>query len=223
MTLTPKREIGSAGGSLPRRELPTGLRDGGGIFASETSGGQAIRCQTVQPAARLSANLRLLRRTRLCEADPSPGLWPPPFGLKGRRLNGQAKRLTYAKLECPMQDIHLQGGTCLRLFFNYEITNKHAVFRGSAAEPQLSILKSQISNLTSDFSIYLQKSAFRQKCWTFILFLIFFFLSPYKVLPKPLHFFRIMELRTTIKEVMNTIHRESTVKGWCFPREGAEV
>ena len=83
MTLTPKREIGSAGGSLPRRELPTGLRDGGGIFASETSGGQAIRCQTVQPAARLSANLRLLRRTRLFEADPSPGLWPPPFSKGG--------------------------------------------------------------------------------------------------------------------------------------------
>ena len=57
----------------------------------------------------------------------------------------------------------------------------------------------------------------------FSLFLIFFFLSPYKVLPKPLHFFRIMELRTTIKEVMNDIHRESTVKVWCFPREGAEV
>lgn len=88
---------------------------------------------------------------------------------------------------------------------------------------QFSNLKSQISNLNSVFSIYLQKSTFRQKCWTFILFLIFFFLSPYKVLPKPLHFFRIMELRTTIKEVMNTIHRESTVKGWCFPREGAEV
>ena len=82
----------------------------------------------------------LLRRTRLCEADPSPGLWPPPFGLKVRRLNGQAKRLTYAKLECPMQDIHLQGGTCLRLFFNYEITNKHAAFCGSDAEPQLSNL-----------------------------------------------------------------------------------
>ncbi|XOQ33090.1 MAG: hypothetical protein ACFWUL_11190 [Dialister sp.] len=44
---------------------------------------------------------------------PSPGLWPSPFGLKGRRLNGQAKRLIYAKLECPMQDIHLQGGTLL--------------------------------------------------------------------------------------------------------------
>ena len=161
MTLTPKREIGSAGGSLPRRELPTGLRDGGGIFASETSGGQAIRCQTVQPAARLSANLRLLRRTRLCEADPSPGLWPPPFGLKGRRLNGQAKRLTYAKLECPMQDIHLQGGTCLRLFFNYEITNKHAVFRGSAAEPQLSNLKSQISNLKSQISILSFQSIYK--------------------------------------------------------------
>jgi hypothetical protein len=84
MTLSQKREIDSAAGSLLRRELPTGLRDGGGIFASETSGGQAIRCQTVQPAARLSANLRLLRRTRLCEADPSPGLWPPPFSKGGR-------------------------------------------------------------------------------------------------------------------------------------------
>ena len=79
MTLSQKREIDSAAGSLLRRELPTGLRDGGGIFASETSGGQAIRCQTVQPAAHLSADLRLLRRTRLCEVDPSPGLWPAPF------------------------------------------------------------------------------------------------------------------------------------------------
>ncbi len=50
---------------------------------------------------------QLLRSSRLCEADPSPGLWPPPFGLKGRRFDGQAKRLIYAKLECPMQDIHL--------------------------------------------------------------------------------------------------------------------
>ena len=31
----------------------------------------------------------------------------PPFGSKGKRLNGQARRLIYAKLECPMQDIHL--------------------------------------------------------------------------------------------------------------------
>ena len=56
---------------------------------------------------------QLRRSTRLFESDPSPGLWPSPFGLKGRRFNGQAKRLIYAKLECPMQDIHLQGGTCL--------------------------------------------------------------------------------------------------------------
>ena len=49
----------------------------------------------------------LLRSPRLYEADPSPGLWPPPFGSKGKRLNGQARRLIYAKLECPMQDIHL--------------------------------------------------------------------------------------------------------------------
>ena len=54
---------------------------------------------------------QLRRSTRLFESDPSPGLWPSPFGLKGRRFNGQAKRLIYAKLECPMQDIHLQGGT----------------------------------------------------------------------------------------------------------------
>ena len=26
---------------------------------------------------------------------PSPGLWPPPFGLKGKRFYGQAKRLLY--------------------------------------------------------------------------------------------------------------------------------
>ena len=25
-----------------------------------------------------------------------PGLWPPPFGLKGRRFDGQAKRLLYS-------------------------------------------------------------------------------------------------------------------------------
>ena len=30
MTLSPKRTIDSAVGSLPRRELPTGLRDGDG-------------------------------------------------------------------------------------------------------------------------------------------------------------------------------------------------
>ena len=38
----------------------------------------------------------LLRRSCLYEADPSPGLWPPPFGLKGRRFDGQAKRLLYS-------------------------------------------------------------------------------------------------------------------------------
>jgi hypothetical protein len=36
-----------------------------------------------------------------------PAFGLPPFGLKGRRFDGQAKRLIYAKLECPMQDIHL--------------------------------------------------------------------------------------------------------------------
>ena len=39
---------------------------------------------------------QLLRSSRLFEADPSPGLWPPPFGLKGRRFDGQAKRLLYS-------------------------------------------------------------------------------------------------------------------------------
>ena len=102
-TLIPKCANDSAGGSLPRRELPTGLRDGGGIFASETSGGQAIRCQTVQPAARLSANLRLLRRTRLCEADPSPGLWPPPCSKGGRFPSevGQGLRTAVGLAEGP--------------------------------------------------------------------------------------------------------------------------
>ena len=34
-------------------------------------------------------------------------LWRAPFGLKGRRFYGQAKRLMYAKLGSPMQDFHL--------------------------------------------------------------------------------------------------------------------
>ena len=33
MTLSQKRAIDSAGGSLPRRELSTGLRDGDGVAA----------------------------------------------------------------------------------------------------------------------------------------------------------------------------------------------
>ena len=53
-------------------------------FGAETSDGQTADVRQVQPAARLSANLRLLCRTRLCEADPSPGLWPPPFSKGGR-------------------------------------------------------------------------------------------------------------------------------------------
>ena len=32
-----------------------------------------------------------------------------PFGLKGKRFYWQAKRLLYAKLGGPMQDLHLQG------------------------------------------------------------------------------------------------------------------
>ena len=57
------------------------VRPDGGVwivsFGAGTSDGQTVR--PVQPAARPMANLRLLRRTRLCEADPSPGLWPAPF------------------------------------------------------------------------------------------------------------------------------------------------
>ena len=44
----------------------------------------------------LRCKVYLLRRFRLFKADPSPGLWPPPFGLKGRRFDGQAKRLLYS-------------------------------------------------------------------------------------------------------------------------------
>ena len=36
-TLSPKRAIDSAGGSLPRRELSTGLRDGDGCAAGESA------------------------------------------------------------------------------------------------------------------------------------------------------------------------------------------
>ena len=32
----------------------------------------------------------LLRRTRLCEADPSPGLWPPPFSKGGRFIGAES-------------------------------------------------------------------------------------------------------------------------------------
>ena len=135
----PKRGNDSARGSLPRRELSTGLRDGGG------------------------------------------NCW------KRRRpnLNSQLSNLSFSP----------QAG------------------------PQISTLKSQFCF----FSICLQKPTFRQKCWIFISFLIFILPFPYRALSEPLHFFRIMELRTTTKEVMNDIHRESTVKVWCFPREGAEV
>ena len=38
-----------------------------------------LSLRQILPAALPTANLRLLRRTRLCEADPSPGLWPAPF------------------------------------------------------------------------------------------------------------------------------------------------
>ena len=37
MTLSPKRAIASTAGSLLRRELPTGLRDGNGDAAGESS------------------------------------------------------------------------------------------------------------------------------------------------------------------------------------------
>ena len=137
----PKRGNDSARGSLPRRELSTGLRDGGG------------------------------------------NCW------KRRRPN-----------------LNSQLSTLKSFFF---------------AAGWTSNLYSQISILL--FSICLQKPTFRQKCWIFISFLIFILPFPYRALSEPLHFFRIMELRTTIKEVMNDIHRESTVKVWCFPREGAEV
>ena len=61
-----------------------------------------------------------------------PAFGLPPFGLKGRRFDGQAKRLIHAKLECPMQDIHLKGGTCLLVSSICKITNRMLLF---AAKP----------------------------------------------------------------------------------------
>ena len=84
----------------------------------------------------------LLCRFRLCEADPSLAIWAPPFGTKGRRLNGQARRLIYAKLECPLQDIHLQGGTCLPVFSIVEVIPKHAgPWRRAAPKTQVHAAK----------------------------------------------------------------------------------
>ena len=94
MTLSPKRGNDAAGGSLPRRELPTGLRDGDGNFGRGTSDG---RCQTG------SALRRFQRLTSVAFAEPASArrIHPlafglPPFGLKGRRFDGQAKRLLYS-------------------------------------------------------------------------------------------------------------------------------
>ena len=42
---------------------------------------------------------RLLRRHRLCEADPSPGLWPPPFS-KGELVYRYSQQ---GRLSLPMQ------------------------------------------------------------------------------------------------------------------------
>ena len=79
----------------------------------------------------------------------------PPFGLKGRRFDGQAKRLLYsgqtwkshvgilqrmpkpgsfASIACPLSEhlrarpkgFHLQGGTLLWLFSIYVVIPKHA-------------------------------------------------------------------------------------------------
>ena len=93
MTLSQKREIDSAAGSLLRRELPTGLRDGDGNFGRGTSDG---RCQTG------SALRRFQRLTSVAFAEPASArrIHPlafglPPFDLKGRRFDGQAKRLLY--------------------------------------------------------------------------------------------------------------------------------
>ena len=38
----------------------------------------------------------LLRRSHLCEADPSPGLWPSAVWPKRKAFDGQAKRLLYS-------------------------------------------------------------------------------------------------------------------------------
>jgi hypothetical protein len=61
-----------------------------------TSGITAEISDSQMSDVRCTTQIPLLRRSRLFEADPSPGLWPPPFGLKGRRFDGQAKRLLYS-------------------------------------------------------------------------------------------------------------------------------
>ena len=64
---------------------------------------------------------RFQQLTSVCFAEPAsarrihpPAFGRPPFGSKGKRLNGQARRLLYAKLGSPMQDFHLQGGALYR-------------------------------------------------------------------------------------------------------------
>jgi hypothetical protein len=48
-------------------------------------------------------------------------------------------------------------GHSLTVIFNYEITNKHAAFRGSAAEPQLSILNVTLSFAAKPLTHYSTK------------------------------------------------------------------
>ena len=101
-----KRHIGEDG--IPDvRNHPAPVISSGGIMLHENTVKTATASRSreiflVVGNTEFFKTPQLLRRSRLFEADPSPGLWPPPFSLKGRRFNGQANRLIYAKLECPL-------------------------------------------------------------------------------------------------------------------------